>query len=167
MGRVIMVVLPLFLLCQCGDALASEIYEGVSVVNGTETDPCFVQIERDEDNAIRDITVTGEGSEGSYLNSKPVHTTINIREEPMVEGWEGYTSFARLPSLAHFGYTRVALLKRWGNFDNPLPGLMEARYIVEKGDFSEVIASDRIAILTEVAAFSRSKIHCRALTLKP
>jgi hypothetical protein len=151
----------------CGDAYGADIYEGVSVVQDESRDPCYVKVERSGTGDISAITVTGLSTQSTFFKETTVATYIEVRDELPMEGWNGFTSFDRVPSVSHWGFTRVALLRRWGNEDNPWPGLSESRYVVERGDFSEVIASDRISVLTDLATFSRSKIHCRDLVLSP
>ncbi len=154
-------------LSSCGDAFASAIFEGRSVIDGVDADPCYVRIDQNEDGDIVAVTVSGLATESTFFKSKAVATTIDIRDEFPSEGWTGFTNFSRVPSVSHFGFTRIALLRRWGTADNPWPGIAESRYVVERDNFTEVIASDRISVLTDLATFTRAKIHCRNLVLSP
>jgi hypothetical protein len=66
-------------------------------------------------------------------------------------------------SIAHVGYTRIALLEKWSTFDNPWPGLHAVDYIVQKDGGQKIIARSEIFMLARPFSLAADQIECEDL----
>jgi len=147
--------------------VTTEAYEGKSVVNGVQSGICSMVIKRAGDGTITYVSVAGTANRthGAFSRSPPelAGTSIVVSTAANVEGWWELSNFSSVPSLAHIGYTRIALLKRWSTFDNPWPGIHEVRYVVQRDNFKQMIAHNALSMVTPPFTLESDHLECREL----
>jgi hypothetical protein len=139
---------------------------GVSMADGQEQGPCTLTISKDDAGNIVSMSVSGMAKRKTAgLPNQPelASTTITITNEANTDEWWSFSSFTPLPSIAHLGYTRVALQMRLSTFENPWPGIEEVKYIVQKGNYKKLIAHSDIHLVPNPIAMGYDHMECVSL----
>jgi hypothetical protein len=144
----------------------AESWTGTNVYTSDYETPCIVTLDRDNEGKVERITVSGAAlrvSHWSEPKSEVAASLITVGEFITSPELHSMQSFASVPSLAHLGFTRVGLQILTGNLDHPWPGFQDVRYVVKKGDFSEVIAKSELYMMIRMIPLGSDEIHCRDL----
>jgi hypothetical protein len=153
---------PSLSLAQDAD-LTSDTVIGVSMADGQEQGPCTLTMSKDDAGNVISMSVSGMAKRKTAgLPNQPelASTTIAITKEANTDEWWSFSTFTPLPSIAHLGYTRVALQMRLSTFENPWPGIQEVKYIVQKGNYKKIIARSDIYLVPNPIAMGYDHMEC-------